>query len=144
MSLLHTPALLPVLELLDFGLLYPILPPALQGIALFAEWAARSSGTEPMVFTHPSVVARARGEELPLPLLSPVSVTKVSAREADGLEWPLRLSALWQQVAAGPLRRTQNGDFFKRDLDRLRQDPLLSTPPADSLIELPDPARLAA
>src|SRR5262249_44062605 len=32
---------------------------------------------------------------------------------------------------------------FKRDLDRLRGDAVLSAPPADSLAELPDPALLA-
>src|SRR5262249_45712361 len=64
-------------------------------------------------------------------------------READGLEWPLRLSALWQIVAAAPLRRTQGGAFFKRDLDRLRGDAVLNSPPADSLADLPDPALLA-
>src|SRR5207237_3236526 len=66
-----------------------------------------------------------------------------SVREADGLEWPLRLSALWQLVSAAPLRRTQGGAFFKRDLDRLRSDPVLSSAPADSLAELPDLALLA-
>ncbi len=59
-------------------------------------------------------------------------------QEADGLEWLLRLAIIWQQVTATPLRRTQQGDFFKRDLDRLQTDPLLSTPPIDSLIDLPD------
>ena len=42
-----------------------------------------------------------------------------SFQEADGLEWLLRMAVLWQQAAAAPLRRTQQGDFFKRDLERL-------------------------
>ena len=54
-----------------------------------------------------------------------------------------RLSALWQLVAAAPLRRTQGGAFFKRDLDRLRADPVLNGSPSDSLAELPDLALLA-
>src|SRR5262249_15630394 len=51
---------------------------------------------------------------------------------------------LWQRVAASPLRRTQTGGFFKRDLERLTQDPLINEPPADSLAALPDPAMPAA
>ncbi len=58
--------------------------------------------------------------------------------ESDGLEWLLRLGALWQQVSTAPLRRTQQGGFFKRDLERLEQDPLLNDPPADRLVDLPD------
>jgi hypothetical protein len=61
-----------------------------------------------------------------------------AVREADGLEWVLRLAVLWQQVWASPLRRTQQGGFFKRDTERLGQDPLLNAPPADHLVELPD------
>ncbi len=63
--------------------------------------------------------------------------------EADGLEWPLRLAVLWQQVAGAPLRRTQQRDFFKRDLERLRSDPLLAGAPADNLGDLADPGLLA-
>src|SRR5205823_5393618 len=66
-----------------------------------------------------------------------------AVREADGLEWLLRLSVAWQQVAAAPPRRTQQGDFFKRDLDRLRGDPLLNAAAAESLGEVPDPGLLA-
>src|SRR5207253_5420647 len=56
---------------------------------------------------------------------------------------PLRLAVIWQQVAASPLRRTQSGDFFKRDFDRLRGDAVLAAPPADHLTELPDAGLLA-
>ena len=61
-----------------------------------------------------------------------------SFQEADGLEWLLRLAVLWQQVAAAPLRRTQQGDFFKRDFERLGQDALLNAAPADQLAQVPD------
>jgi len=60
------------------------------------------------------------------------------------LEWPLRLSAVWQLAAAEPFRRTQQGEFFKRDQERLRNDPLLTNPPTDSLAELPEAAFLTA
>src|SRR6185312_9633174 len=70
------------------------------------------------------------------------AVRPASIREADGLEWLLRLAVLWQQVAGAPLRRTQQGGFFKRDLERLQQDPLLNAPPADHLADVPDAAFL--
>ena len=52
------------------------------------------------------------------------------------------MAVLWQQ-AATPLRRTQQGEFFKRDLERLQQESLLSSPPSLSLAEIPDLALLA-
>jgi hypothetical protein len=61
-----------------------------------------------------------------------------AVREADGLEWILRLAVLWQQVSVAPLRRTQQGGFFKRDMERLGQDPLLNGPPADRQGDVPD------
>jgi hypothetical protein len=50
---------------------------------------------------------------------------------------------LWQQLSGAPLRRTQQRDFFKRDLDRLRADSLLGAAPADALTDLPDPGLFA-
>jgi hypothetical protein len=66
------------------------------------------------------------------------------ALESDGLEWLIRLAALWQQAHTAPFRRTQQGGLFKRDYDRLAQDSLLNGPPAEYPSELPDPAFLAA
>ena len=54
------------------------------------------------------------------------------------------MAVLWQQATAAPLRRTQQGDFFKRDLDRLGQDALLNGPPADRLADVPDLGFLVA
>ncbi len=64
---------------------------------------------------------------------------RAATRESDGLDWLLRLAVLRQQVAGGPLRRTQQGDFFKRDLERLRDDSLLNTVP-DAPVPISDPA----
>jgi hypothetical protein len=139
----HPADLQPILDLLESGLLCPDLPPALRTLAQFTEWLTRSGQSDPAVFAHPSVAVRAHDEELPMPELPAAVVPDSPLREADGLEWPLRLTALWQQVAGMPLRRTQGGEFFKRDLDRLHQDPLLSGPPADSLAEPPDIPMLA-
>src|SRR5262249_55434812 len=73
------------------------------------------------------VTDRALGEDLGLPECpGAVRMQGAVVHEADGLDWPMRLAVLWQQIAAGPLRRTQQGDFFKRDTERLQNDPLLS------------------
>jgi hypothetical protein len=60
------------------------------------------------------------------------------AREADGLEPILRLAALWQRVDETPLRQTQQGALYKRDRDRLEDDPVLAGPIADAPEPLPD------
>src|SRR6266852_2369298 len=64
----HPADLHPILDLLDNGLLCPVLPPAMRTLAQFAEWLARSGQSDPTVFAHPLVAARAHGEELPLPI----------------------------------------------------------------------------
>jgi hypothetical protein len=136
----------PVLDLFENGLLYadPVIFGATGRLKSFEQLLGLAGTRGLTVFVHPDVAARALGPDLELaelPAAKPPSAASV--READGLEWLLRLSALWQIVAAGPLRRTQGGAFFKRDLDRLRGDAVLNSPPADSLAELPDPALLA-
>jgi hypothetical protein len=149
----HSDGVKPLLSLLECGLLYPLLTPlspsddndlpAPPSINTFEQWlgfAARSGLT---VFTLPLIASRAIGADLGLPDLSPGHTGASGpgtqpSHEADGLEWPLRLGALWQQVAAAPLRRTTQGTFFKRDLERLEQDSLLNAAPADRLIDVPD------
>jgi hypothetical protein len=133
----------PVLDLFEAGLLYPDLlahnTPRLQS---FEAWLGQGSVAGFPVFAHPDVTCRALEENLGLPEL-PSTASAGSVHEADGLEWMLRLAVLWQQVVHAPLRRTQQGDFFKRDLDRLRSDPLLGEAPADGLAEVPDVGLLA-
>jgi hypothetical protein len=141
------------------GMVLPGVPPS-RGV--LARGTARLRGFELLrdsdgiaahsFFAHPLVTARALGKDEADEGKSPITdwppssalchLPAASVQEADGLEWPLRLAALWQQVSAGPLRWTQQGDFFKRDLDRLRADPLLNAAPADSLTDLPDAALL--
>jgi hypothetical protein len=107
----------------------------------FERWLS-DSARRPAVFAHPSITARALGEDLGLPDLSDSAIRNPqSAIESDGLEWFLRLAVLWQQTAA-PLRRTQQGGFFKRDLERLRGDPLLTA--TDAPVPPPDLGLLAA
>jgi hypothetical protein len=133
----------PVFSLFEAGLLYPDLPDDIGRLRSFEQWLGQASAVGFSVFAHPLVAARAVGEDLGLPECPGAVTAAGPVHEADGLEWPLRLAVLWQQVAAAPLRRTQQRDFFKRDLDRLRGDPLLNGPAADGLAEVPDAALLA-
>ena len=147
----------PVFALLQAGLLYPRLP-AMGGMRIktFEQWLAFPGGSGLTVFTLPLIASRAVGEDLGLPDLSietkeigegPLATRHsplATVHEADGLEWLLRMAVLWQQTTAAPLRRTQQGDFFKRDLDRLSQEPLLNGPPADRLADAPDLGFLVA
>jgi hypothetical protein len=54
-------------------------------------------------------------------------------RESDGLEAVLRLAALWQLADTSPLKRTRQGGLYKRDRQRLDEDPALAGPIADVL-----------
>ncbi len=103
---------------------------------------AEGDGVATTVVAHPAAVAASRtvlpeGER---PASSRGTVGLV--READGLEPILRLAAVWQRVAEAPLRQTQQGAFYKRDRDRLEDDPVLAGPIADALEPLPDMAAL--
>jgi len=129
-----------VRDLLEAGLLFPELPETCKRLRSFNHWLTQLGERGPKVCTHPTILARAMGEDLELPACPAAPEPVGSIHEADGLEWPLRLSVVWQLVQSEPLRRTQQGDFFKRDQDRLRNDPLLNHPPADHLAELPDAA----
>lgn len=146
----HADGVQPIFALFEAGLLYPEFnqsngehtngQPILKS---FEQWLGQGGVTGYMVFAHPQVCERARQRiDLGLTECPGIVETAQPAREADGLEWFLRLATLWQQVIAAPVRRTVQGDFFKRDLERMRKDPLLTTSPADSLAELPDPAML--
>jgi hypothetical protein len=72
------------------------------------------------------------------PLAGPVR----QVRESDGLEPVLRMASVWQRVVEGPLRQTQHGTFFKRDRERLEDDPVVAGPISDAFEPLPDMALL--
>jgi hypothetical protein len=59
-------------------------------------------------------------------------------RETDGLEPIVRMAVVWQRVSEAPLRQTQLGTFYKRDRERLEDDPTVAGPIADALEPLPD------
>src|SRR5262249_13014798 len=130
----------PVFDLFEAGLLYPCLSGRLKSFEL---WLGRAGGSGLWVFVPPHVATRAADERIELAdAPAPVQATGPPT-ESDGLEWLLRLAVVWQQVVGAPLRRTQQGDFFKRDLERMEQDALLNAPPSEALAALPSPARLA-
>jgi hypothetical protein len=93
------------------------------------------------ILAHPGVVSGAR-TVLPAPPLTPHEGKPRRERETDGLEPVLRLAAVWQRVDEAPVRRTQQGTLYKRDRDRLEDDPVLAGPIADALEPLPDMAAL--
>jgi hypothetical protein len=145
-----------VIRLFEAGLLFPDLlrlfpsgssngqaKSAATRLRNFEQWLGQASASGFAVFTHPAVMLRARGGDLGLPQLPSNTKPASGSFEADGLEWPLRLAALWQQTLGAPLRRTQQGEFFKRDLDRLRNDAFLNAPPSENLAPVPDLGLLA-
>jgi hypothetical protein len=151
----HSDGLAPLVTLLESGLLLPELFPvgsdpethkatARNRFKNIEGWLSRSEPM-PIVVATPAITGRVLDEPLILGLERQVGhVPHGPVHEADGLEWPLRLAVLWQQTLGSPLRRTQQGDYFKRDFERLKGDPLISAPPVDGLAALPDPGFFSA
>jgi hypothetical protein len=109
----------------------------------FKHWLSVATSPPPRVIASPLATERALGEPTGFPDLMRVPAAKEEPRdsptlESDGLEWPIRLAVLRQQVAINPLRRTQQHDFFKRDLEHLRNDPVLAGTP-DAPAPIPEP-----
>jgi hypothetical protein len=135
----HVTGLGPVLELLETGLLLPALAPA-QTVRSLEVWLGQA-GAAPIEVEVLSLAAeRCRAEPLALPDVAPEKTNKLAVEESDGLEWLLRLAALWQTARTAGFRQTQSGGLFKRDLDRLRAHPLLATMPPDTAAQPADPA----
>ena len=140
----HSEGFTPVQEALEAGLLYPDPDGNPDEIDDFAAWLGQGGTLQATVFAHPPVAARARGEDLELPKLEKAAeASSGQVRVADGLEWPLRLAAVWQQVEAAPLRLTQTNTLFKRDQTRLQSDEVLNSPTGDSLAPITEPGILA-
>ncbi len=146
--------LAPLVTLLESGLLLPELFPfgsdpnqdkinVRNRLKNFESWLGRSDPM-PILLASPVVTRRVIKEGLGIECPAAAPAKDAPVHEADGLDWPLRLAVLWQQVLDAPLRRTQQGGYFKRDFDRLQSDPLLSTAPTDALAPIPDPGFFAA
>ncbi len=140
----HAEGLAPVEEALNAGLLFPDIAPEAEPIEDFPAWFGSRGMLAAEVFVLPAVAVRARGEALGLPdLADPDHPEGSFVRIADGLDWPLRLAAVWQQVLAGPVRFTQANTLFKKDLLRFQTDEVLCTPPADLPVKVAEPGVLA-
>jgi hypothetical protein len=139
----HADGIVAIQELLAAGMMFPALPPRSVPVASFDNWLQQLTTQTLEAYVLPLAAGRARGEDLMLPDLPAEPLGTAVVQEADGLEWPLRLAVLWQIVRTGPLRRTQQGGFFKRDLDRLRGQPLLAVAPAEAVGPVPDPDLLS-
>lgn len=152
--------LAPLFTLLETGLIFPVLPESSGKLRSFEQWLGFPGGMGLAVFAPPTVAERALGHDLGLPDLTgdippeteyqpplpenPAPSGLALPLHADGLEWLLRLGVLWQQVLASPLRRTQQGAYFKRDRERLSLDGRLTGQGSDDLVELPDAGFLLA
>lgn len=135
--------LAPVLALLDAGLAVPL---TVEGTSPIRNWEA-CLGALPAnarIFIPPPVGDRAGREGAGLPALPGKSFDPKTISISDGLEWPLRLGALWQQLRAASMRLTQNQALFKRDLTRLQADSAISAPFPEPATEVPDAGVLAA
>ncbi|MCE9565434.1 MAG: helicase-associated domain-containing protein [Planctomycetes bacterium] len=140
----HAEGFTPVADALVAGLLFPELPPGHPPLVDFAAWFGGVGMLAAEVFAHPAVSTRARAEELGLPdLAHPEPELTSTPRSADGLDWLLRLAAVWQQVNASPVRFTQANTLFKKDLTRLQADDMLSAPSADLPVKVADSGVLA-
>ncbi|HJZ91514.1 MAG TPA: helicase-associated domain-containing protein [Gemmataceae bacterium] len=133
----HSEGLAPILILLDTGLAVPVLTDAVKTLRDWEEWLSASPTTARLIIPPP-IADRATRDGLPLPQLRGKKFDAKAVHVADGLEWPLRLGVLWQQLRAAPVRLTQSSALFKRDLTRLQADPLLGAPLADQTVDVPE------
>ena len=127
----HPDGFNPVHTLLESGILFPDTKEPTV-VSNFGEWLGIAGTLTAQVFVHPIVATRARGF-ITRGAAVPGSADSAAVRTtvADGLEWPLRFAAIWQQVRALPVRMTQSSALFKRDQTRLQGDPSLNAPFAD-------------
>lgn len=102
-------------------------------------WESDNPGWERIDFVaHPAAVEASATAIVPAPELSvPPADSAVREREADGWEPILRVAAAWQRLREAPLRRTQSGTLYKRDRERIEDDPALAGAIADAIEPLP-------
>jgi Helicase conserved C-terminal domain len=121
-----------LIKLLELGLL-AIEPSAEVGpVDEFKEVLERGNRTRLRLRAHPGVINGARTAPPPIALPKVAGAVR-QIRESDGLEPILRLGALWQRVGAEPLRQTHQGTLYKRDRDRLAEDPVMACAVSDAL-----------
>lgn len=128
-----------IVRLLELGLLAVEPNAELGPVDDLATAIAPARAPTARLLAHPAVpraLRAVRPDGHPPAAAGPVG----QVREADGLEPILRLGALWQRAGAEPIRQTQQGTLYKRDRERVAEDPVLAGAIADALAPLPDPA----
>jgi hypothetical protein len=125
-----------IVELLDRGLFAADAADPQLPVDTFERWIDASAYHPAFLRVHPSVPQAVRVVR-PQAKLPTCTAPVVQIRESDGLEPVLRLGALWQRVGVEPLRQTQQGTLYKRDQERLDQDPVLADGVSDALALLP-------
>jgi hypothetical protein len=135
---LTTDGLKVVEELVVNGLLVPVADESRPKLGSFAEWLSFGQPQQYRVWVASEVMARAAEQWEALPELKTVKTGPSGVlKEADCLEWFLRLAVAWQRIHDAPARLTQQGVFFKRDHDRFSEDTLLNQPLAEFPIDMP-------
>lgn len=131
-------------ELFIQGMIVPVANPERKKLNSFEEWLGQGVTHQYRVWVAPELMARAAGDFEVLPDLATVSPLPTGVpREADGLEWYLRIGVGWQAIHDSPARLTQQGAFFKRDHDRLTEDLLLNQTLQDHPATLPQMGHFA-
>jgi hypothetical protein len=126
-------------ELFVHGLLLPDVSTFEQKLSSFEDWLGCGIVGHFQAWVAPEVLSRIPLSFETLPPFEGMSMEVASTpKEADGLEWFLRLAVLWQQVHELPARMTRQGGFFKRDQERLANDVLLNQPATEFLAPIPD------
>ena len=112
-----------------------------RGLLALRDPSPAPAASPALLLAHPAAMAAARSIP-PEGDLPPVVTHVRQARESDGLEPIHRMAAVWQRVVEAPLRQTQHGTFFKRDRERIEDDPVIAGPISDAFEPLPDMALL--
>jgi hypothetical protein len=138
LALVGAPAPATARKLLELGLLVIDPIQVFDKVDRYERFLDEPRGLPTRLLAHPAVLKAARTARPEVSLAKLRGSAVVQVREADGLEAILRLGALWQRVGAEPLRQTQQGTLYKRDRDRIADDPVLAAPVADELTRLPE------
>jgi hypothetical protein len=127
-----------IVAALDLGLLAVSFQTGFRAIDDFGAAVDRTLESMEPIVVHPAIPSLVRTTppdgELPG---AAYAVTQI--RESDGLEPIVRLGALWQRIGIEPLRQTQQGVLYKRDRERLDEDPVLAAPLSDAPEPVCDP-----
>ncbi len=144
----------------------PISAPVAQSVLYgnFLHWLSSPGPMGHHLFFVPGVLQRMEGKQPLLPDLSKNPRARAPGREegdtdrveeaestgeitpssppfpgvvADGCEWFIRISLLWQKTQKNPLKLTQAGEFFKKDQERL-EDLQLVAPIPETNVVVPD------